>query len=443
MMEDGLSSTLTAHIFFFVICLFCRAIFSFLETSIAALRLFKLKEMAAESSAQYTTLFQNLEKHPHRVLITILIASNLADVILSAISTQITQIIFSRLHLSNGLGFWAGIVMATVTILLFGEIIPKNLARGRGERLFRSSLWITNIIFYLFYPLVSFLIKFTDFITAKISGTKDLESGSEWVSSEHEIQFLIDYIFEKGLIEKEKTEMLQNIFELGRTPVKDIMIAASDIVSIPVNLTTKQTLDVFLEHQFSRLPAWLDNKNNMMGMIHLKDVVAAIATNPDQPLKELLRPILFVPESAKVNQLLREFRYQHVHIAVVINEYGIITGLITLEDVLEEIVGEISDEHEEPIHEKIAPVRQGCWLIDATIALPEMSKLLNIDFDGTEEQTLGGFITEKLQHLPKKGESLWYKNYLFVVQRATEKRIMQLLVRREYRDEQGNVLNIE
>ncbi len=430
-MLDDSPSSLTAYIIFFVICLFCRAVFSFLETSIAALRLFKLKEMAAASSEHYHTLFQSLERHPHRVLITILIASNLADVILSAISTNITQIIFSRLHLSHGLGFWAGIVLATVTILLFGEIIPKNLARGRGEGLFRSSLWITNIIFYLFYPIVSFLIGFTDFITAKISGSSETETGSEWVSSEHEIQFLIDYIFEKGLIEREKTDMLQNIFELGRTRVKDIMIAASDIVSIPVTLTAKEALDLFIEHQFSRLPAWLDNKDNMVGMVHLKDVVAAIATDPSKQLKELLRPILLVPESVKVNQLLREFRYQHVHIALVINEYGEIAGLITLEDVLEEIVGEISDEHEEPIHEKISPVRQGSWLVDATISLTEMTDLLKISFDDTQEETLGGFITERLHHLPKKGESLLYKDYWFQVQRATEKRIMQILVTRD------------
>ena len=436
-MEDSISSSLTVQVLFFFLCLFCRSIFSFLETSIASLRLFKLKEMAASASAQYNTLFQNLEKHPQRVLITILIASNLSDVILSAISTRITQTIFSRLHFSDGLGFWAGIVMATVMILLFGEIIPKNLARSRGEKLFRSMLWITNIIFNLFYSLVSFLITITDFITAKISGSKDSEAGSEWVSSEHEIQFLIDYIFEKGLIEKEKTEMLQNIFELGRTPVKDIMIAASDIVSIPVNVTIKESLHLFLEHRFTRLPAWRDNKNNIVGMIHLKDVFVALSTDPERPLKDLLRPILFVHESVKVNQLLREFRYQHVHIAVVINEYGIITGLITLEDVLEEIVGEISDEHEEPIHEKISLVRQGCWLIDATISLAEASNFLGIDFDQSDETTtLGDFIIAKLGHVPKKGESFWYKNYLFQVQRATEKRIMQLLVTREYRDEQ-------
>lgn len=438
MIEDSQSGTLTAYIIFFVICLLCRAIFSFLETSIAALRLFKLKEMAAASSEQYATLFQSLEKHPHRVLITILIASNLADVILSAISTNITQIIFSRLNLSHGLGFWAGIALATVMILLFGEIIPKNLARGSGERLFRSILWITNIIFYLFYPIVSFLISFTDFITAKISGSSDAETGSEWVSSEHEIQFLIDYIFEKGLIEKEKTDMLQNIFELGRTPVKDIMIAASDIVSIPVTFTAQQALNLFLEHQFSRLPAWLDTNDNMVGMVHLKDVVAALAIDPKKPLKDLLRPILLVPESVKVNQLLREFRYQHVHIALVINEYGKITGLITLEDVLEEIVGEISDEHEEPIHEKIAPVRQGSWLVDATISLAEISNVLNIEFTDTQEQTLGGFVTERLHHLPKKGESLLYKDYWFQVQRATEKRIMQILVTRDTRGTTNN-----
>ena len=345
-MDESISSSLITPFIFFFVLLGLRAVLSFLETSVAALRLFKLKELAATTKS-YDFLFQNLENHPHRVLITVLFANSLTDVSITAVTTYIMSIITEHLHLAGILGFVASIMLVPIIILIFGEIIPKNLAKARGEKLFRSSLWITNFIFYLFYPLVTFLMRFSDYVIASISGPVSQENGSEWVSSEKEIQFLIDYIAEKGLIEKDKTEMLQNIFQLGQIPVKDIMIPASKIVSVPAQLTITETLDVFLEHNFSRLPVWDINKDNIIGMIHLKDIFAALSKNQNKPLKELIRPLLFVPEIMKVNALLQELRQQHMHIAVVLNEHGVIMGLITLEDVLEEIVGDIRDEHEQ------------------------------------------------------------------------------------------------
>lgn len=431
MVEDSISRTLTTPIVFFFLFLFLRALLSFLETSIAALRLFKLKELAASTSENYAALFQNLEKYPHRVLITILFANSLTDVTISALTTHIMDIVTKRLHLSGSIGFSVGIAVATVMILIFGEIIPKNLAKGKGEKLFRSSLGLTNFIFYLFYPLVSLLMRFTDFFTAKLMGTKDDETGSEWVSSEREIQFLIDYIFEKGLIEREKTKMLQNVFELGRTPVKDIMVPTTDIVSVPAQSTVKETLTIFYEHHFSRLPVWSETKDNFIGMIHLKDIFAVLSTNQNRPLQELIRPILFVPESVKVNQLLREFRQQHMHIALVLNEHGIVTGLITLEDVLEEIVGDINDEHEKTAYNKIIQCGNDSWFVDASISLDELTELLNIEFETEDAVTLGGFITERLQHIPKKDERFSYKNHLFQVQQTNEKKVLQVLIAQE------------
>jgi len=175
----------------FFIALTLRAVFSFLETSITALRLFKLKEMA-QSTEHYETLFKALEQTPHRVLITILIANSIADVTTAALATHITETFFASLHLSSGLGFSLGIIIASMAIIIFGEIIPKNLAKSRGERLFKSMLWLTNILFYMLYIPVTFLTKFSDFLVFKLMGKKSFESGSEWVSSELEIKFLIE-----------------------------------------------------------------------------------------------------------------------------------------------------------------------------------------------------------------------------------------------------------
>ena len=428
-MECVSTVSLTWPIVFFFIGLSLRALFSFLETSVTALRLYRLKELA-KSYGRYDGLFQSLESNPHRVLITILICNSLADVTTAALATNIMENFFKRFNLSGGLGFSFGIAIATIAILIFGEIIPKNLAKGRSEKLFTSTLWLVNIIFYLFYPLVTFINRFTSYVVAKIGGHAGSEGASEWISSEREIQFLIDYIHSKGLIEEEKNEMLQNIFELGRIPVKEIMIPSTDIVMITSDATIKDTLNIFCDHPFTRLPVYEKKTDNIIGMVHLKDIFMILTKNEEKAEKsvqEILRPILFVPESIKVNQLLREFRLKHMHIGMVINEHGSITGLITLEDVLEQIVGELRDELE-PQTEHIVPLKQGGWLIDASTPLEDVTDLLHITFETEGSVTLGGFLTEQLQHLPKKGERLLYKGFYFQVQKASIKRVLQVLV---------------
>lgn len=427
-MEPSPLQSLNTPLVLFGIALLARSVFSFLETSITAMRLFKLKELA-KRTGKYTTLFHTLETNPQQVLITILIANCLADVTSAALATHIMETIFAHLHLSGSLGFSLGIFIATLAILIFGEIIPKNIAKSRGDKLFSSTLWLANLSFRMLYPLVRLLQHFSNWFVHLIGGSQSSDT-SQWVSSEKEIQFLIDYINEKGLMESEKTEMLQNIFELGRTPVKEIIIPANEIVSISIESSLDDILNIFVQRQFTRLPVYQNSTDNIIGMIHLKDIFALLSRDEKKPLRELLHPILFVPETLKVNQLLREFREQHRHIAMVLNEHGIITGLITLEDVLEEIVGEISDEHE-PETEKIIPLKNGSYLVDGGISLQDLQEHLDIEIESQDSITLGGFLTEQLQHVPKKGERVQYKNYCFQVQKASTKRVISVLVFKE------------
>jgi putative hemolysin len=434
-MEVPLLTQLYPSLIFFCISLFVRAIFAFIETRITALRLFNLKELASTVGKRYETLFLALEKNPHRVLITILIVSSFADVTCAALATNITETIFQHFNLSSGWGFSLGVGIAGIMIILFGEILPKNLARARGERIFTSVLWLINMVYYALYIPVSGFIGISDALLYSTSEKSDSDGPAQWVSSEREVRFLIDYIHAQGILEKEKTEMLRNIFDLGRIPVKDIMVPAPDIISVDVETPIKEILERFSEHQFTRMPVYEGKPDNIIGMVHQKDIFVMLSHQEDKPLKEIVRPILFAPESVKINQILREFREQHMHIAIVLNEHGIVTGLITLEDVLEEIVGEISDEHE-PSEEKILALQQGGWLVDASIPLEELSEALKISFETEDSNTLGGFLTEKLQHLPKKGERIHYKNLYFQIQKASPKRVKQVLVFKEKKKNQ-------
>lgn len=399
------------------IALSFRATLSFLETSITALRLFRLKELS-HSTTQYQSLLQTLEKSPQRVLVTIIVANSFVDVSAASLATFIMTTIFTHIGLSSSVGFTFGITFASLGIVIFGEILPKTFARVRSEQAFKSVLWLINCIYYTLYPFVFVIVKFSDYVMYKVGGQEALESSSQWISSEREIQFLINYIHEKGLLELEKREMLQNVFQLGNTPIKEVMIPHEKILSLEANTPMERVFSFFSEHSYTRIPVYENTRDNIVGMVHQKDLFIMFSKGEQKILNQIVRPLMFVPETMTVIDLLGKFREKQLHMAIVINEQGILTGLVTLEDLIEEIVGEISDEHESTIG-KIMPMGEDEWLVDATITLEDLGTFLGITFVSAGSVSLAGFLTELLQHVPQKDEEILYKNFLFQIQKAT------------------------
>jgi len=423
MMDELPPSILYIQALGFLVTLFFCALFSLLETSVTALRLFKLKELES-STKGYKKLFAILEERPQHILFTILVANSLTNATCTALITSLMQNIFMRFNLSEGLGLSLGIAIATMAIVTFGEIIPKNIARVHGDKLLRYTLGITNFVYHALNPMVQFITKSADFIMLKFGKKSDAAQ----MPTENEIRFLIDYINEKGLMDKHKTAMLQSIFRLSKTPVKEIMIPETEIISLAANTTVQHAVETFIKYRFSRLPVFDEKHDNIIGIVYQKDIFFLSKEEPATTIKEFIRPIIFVPDSMKVNQLLRQFKQEKMHMAIVLNEYGGVDGLVTLEDVLEEIVGPIVDEHE-LIIEPVIPLKEGGWLINASVPLEDLYELLNITFEEAEEAlTLGGFLTEQLQHLPQKGEAIIYKNYRFQVYKANPKRVLQVLI---------------
>ena len=411
--------TVTFQFFLFFLFLFLAALFAFLETAFTALRLFKLKELE-KSVSKYKTLFIAWEKNPQRILITILIANNFAHVVTSVLISHLMQRFFGPIGLAVGIG------IATIMILVFGEIIPKSFAKTHHERLFGSFLWLVNILFHFMHPVVTILLKLADYFFSQL-GTQHILEKQQDLVSEKEIEFLIDYSDQKGLMETEKTEMLQNIFSLGQTQVKEVMIPENEIVKFNISDTIDQALLLFNSSRFTRLPVYDGDDDNIIGMIHYKDILEIAVKKEKSVLKNIVRPILFVPDAQKINQLLSEFLHKRMHMAIIINEYGNIIGLITLEDILEEIVGDIADEHE-MISSSIIKLDEGGWIVDGAVDLEELEDLLDITFSAENSVTIAGFLSEKFQHLPKKGERLFYKNYCFQIQQASARRVYQVLV---------------
>ena len=407
----------------FVVSLALCAIFSFLETSITALRIFKLKELS-KSINKYQNLFNILEKNPQSVLTTILIVNSLANAMCAALLSLVMTEVFLRFNLPEGFGFSIGVFIATAAILIFGEIIPKHLARAHGTNLLKSIIWLINLVYLALYPVAKVLTTISNFITNIIG----IKSGTEDEASEQEIQFLIDYIDEKGLMEPEKTKMLQSIFDIGTKPIKGIMVPGPDIVKINVEDSFEQALNIFKKCQFSRLPVYKGSPNHIIGMLHQKDLLLILQEGKqDTLLKDIVRQTIFAPGSMKINQLLREFKEQHKHMAIVLNENGDLFGLVTLEDVLEEIVGEIADEYES-VAKKLIPIQENNWVAEGSIGLKDLGKELGIHFEAESATTLGGFLIENFQYLPVKGEKLEYKDYTFQIQKTSAQRIFLVLI---------------
>ncbi|MEX2438005.1 MAG: hemolysin family protein [Candidatus Babeliales bacterium] len=411
----------------FGLSLLAVALFAFLETCITALRVFTLKEISETVSERYKPLLTSLETNPHRMLITILIAVSLANVTAASLATRLIENLFTELHLSQGVVFSLGIAITTSIILIFGEIIPKNFAKTHGENLFRSTLWFSNAVFYLLYPFVTFLLKISDFVMHRIAKTNSISQG---ISAEKEIKFMIDYLADQGLMETEKTDMLRNILTMGQTPIREIMVPEQDIIAVTTKITIKEAIELFSANHFSRVPVYTADNETIIGFIHQKDILMLASDTTKKTIKDYIRPISFVPEAMKANQLLQELKKKNMHMAIVLNEFGSITGLVTLEDTLEEIVGEIHDEFEISTKD-IIQIKDGGWLVDGSTDLEDIEKVLNISFKPATAITMSGFICEQLQHVPKKGDQTMHQGFSFSVQKATPRRVRQVMVEKQ------------
>lgn len=402
------------------------ALLAFMETSITAIRLFKVKELE-RSTSKYKQFLHTLEIQPQYVLMTILIATNMMCITTAVLLQNIIENVFADFDLPQGLGFTLGIVMGTIVVSLVGEIIPKSIAQALDNPL-ASLLWLANSMFYIMGPIAKPLLYISRYITHK-----GAEYPDDHIISEQEIRFLINYIEKKGLMEQDKTHMLQNIFRMENTHVKEILIPNSNIISVDINSDMHSILDLFQAHQFSRFPIFEHNPENIIGIIYQKDLFLALQHQPHiVDLKKLVKPIIFVPDCLKVSELLKEFKKQHIHMAMVLDEYGSTIGLVTLEDTLEEIVGDITDEHERFANfTKIVTNKDNEeWTVDATVDLDRLEDVLQIQFQVEAAVTLGGFLTEHAQRLLKTNEHIFYKGFCFTIEKANEKRVILVNIKK-------------
>jgi len=337
-------------------------------------------------------MVENLKSRPERLLVTILIGNNVVNIAASALATSIVF----QFTKSYAVGITTGIM--TLIILIFGEITPKTLATRYNERIALIVAKPLLMLQTVFFPIIIAFEAFTNLL-ANISGQKKSP-----LVTEEEIETFVTVAEKAGQIKDVERRMIHRIFKLDDLEAKDVMTPRHKIVSVSAESKIRDVAEVFHSRGYSRLPVYKGNLDHVKGFVHVVDVQQSLLEKENQAVDTIMRPILFVPESKKLDSLLRFFQRRRQHIAVVVNQFGTNTGLVTLEDVLEEIVGEIMDETEkiEPVIKKLS---EHSYLVQGRADIDEINEKCKVNLpEDKAPYPISSYILDKIGRIPQEGE---------------------------------------
>ena len=418
--DDNLDPSTSIQLVFLIILLMLSAFFSSAETALTTTNRHKMRSLAEEGDSRATLVLKLIE-NPGKLLSTILIGNNIVNLSASSLATSLAITLWG----SVGAGIATGIL--TFLILIFGEITPKTFATLKSESI---SLLYARIIYML-----------TIILTPVIAIVNTLSSGllfllhidpkqSNKVMTEKELRTIVDVSHEEGVIEEDEKEMINNVFDFGDLLAKEVMIPRIDITFAPVDISYNDLIQIFMEEQFSRLPVYDDTKEKVIGIVNLKDLYFYRIEHPEEEfnLRNIMRTPFFTYETQKISTLMSKMREESISFAIVLDEYGATAGLITLEDLIEEIIGEIRDEYdaEEAEHFKVLSEQQ--YVADASMKLDDLNDLLDLTIDSEDYDSIGGKIIELLDHLPEPGETAETEEVTFKVLSADKRRIEKVLI---------------
>ena len=391
-----------------IILILINAFFASAEIAFISLNDAKIDIQAKEGNKKAKKI-QNMLKNPSKFLATIQIGVTLAGFLSSAFASdtfadKLAPILNTWLP-SVSISTWKSVSIIIITIILsyftlvFGELVPKRIAMKYYEKVSFASIGIIKTISVITAPFVKFLT-FSTNIVSKLFGVTGEEEDNV---TEEEIRMMVDVGEENGTIEEEEKEMINNVFEFNDKFVSEIMVPRNKIFALDIDMTIAEVIEKLSEDmRYSRIPVYDENMDNIKGIIYIKDLLIS-NKNKNSKIKSLVKEAYFVSETKRVNELFQELRKDKKQIAIVLDEYGGTAGMVTMEDILEEIVGEIYDEYDKET-DKFKKIDNNTFLFDASIALYDVEKFLDIDIDEEDVDTLGGYLIKKLDRIPKDGE---------------------------------------
>ena len=385
----------TYQILILLILLALSAFFSSNETALMSVNKIRLRSLADEGNKRAAMALDILENQTPKLLSAILIGNNIVNISASSLATTLAY--------SFG-GYMVSIVtvILTVLILIFGEITPKNYATINAERLTLRYIPVFKFLMTIMTPVIFIINLFSRGVMRLMRVDPDAASKA---MTEEELRTIVDVSHEDGVIESDEKEMIYNVFDLGDATAKDIMVPRVHVTFADVESTYDELIEIFREDKFTRLPVYKDSQNNIVGIINMKDLLL-YDKNEEFVIDRFLRKPHFTYETKSISDLLVEMKDSTFNIAIVLDEYGDMAGLITLEDILEEIVGEIHDEYDEKEDELVQKISDREYIIEGSMHLDDVNDHLNTELDSEDYDSLGGFIIEHLDRLPVAGDEV-------------------------------------
>nr|WP_314447700.1 hemolysin family protein [uncultured Lachnoanaerobaculum sp.] len=400
-----------------IILLSASAFFSSAETALMTsnkLRMRNLADNGNKRAAKVLKVTENTDK----MLSAILIGNNIVNLTASSISTTLTLKIFG----SKLVGIATGIL--TFLILVFGEITPKNVASKNAEKMALIYIGVISFLVTLLTPVIFIVNTVAKFVISIFNKNGDDNNAV----TEEELRAMVEYSHEEGIIENEEKKMIVNVVDFGDTVAGDIMVPRVDMVMVDEKSSYEEILQVFREERYTRIPVYEETPDNVIGILNVKDFLL-IEDKENFVMKELLREPLYTYEYKKTSALMMDMRKTGANIVIVLDEYGITAGLITLEDMLEEIVGEIRDEFDADEDEGITKVSDLEYLIDGSTNLDDINDRIGLSLSSEEYESIGGLIMEKLGRLPVEGEIINFDNIVLTVKKMDHARIEKVCLK--------------
>nr|WP_269205716.1 hemolysin family protein [Clostridium botulinum] len=391
------------------------ALFSASETALTSLSKIRIRQMK-EEGIKRAEIVDKLVDNTNKMLSAILVGNNVVNIGASALATSIAINQFGEK------GVTISTVVMTIVVLIFAEITPKSLASSNPEKV---SLGVAKYIEFITVVLNPIAVVFT-YITKgilKIFGV-NADTSKPFITEE-ELKTMLDVSHEEGVLEITERKMIYNVFEFGDSQVKDVMIPRADIVALDINSSYDEIVETFKMQQFSRIPIYEEEIDNVIGILHVKNLVLASKENFD--IRDIIHEPYFTYEYKKTTELFEEMRKQRISLTIVLDEYGGTVGLITMEDLVEEIVGDIEDEYDEH-NIGIEVIKEDEYIIDGSIKIDEVNDMIGTNIESEDFDTIGGFVIGELGRFPEQGEMIEYMNVKFIIEEIDRNRIKKLKV---------------
>lgn len=398
---------LSQLIFLFILILL-NAYFAATEIAFISLNDAKIEKQAKEGNKKAKQI-QKMLKNPSKFLATIQIGITLAGFLSSAFASDAFADKLAPV-LNNAMPFlsltaWRNISIILITLILsfftlvFGELVPKRLAMKYYEKISYATVGVIKAISIVTAPFVKLLTWSTN-IVSKIFGVSEQE---EEIVTEEEIKMMVDQGEENGAIEETEKELINNVFDLNDIVASEIMTHRTDMYAIEINENLYELLDEIDEYKYSRIPVYEETIDNIKGILFLKDVLKLVSMKKEIKIKDILREAYFVPESKPINEIFKELQNNKKQMAIVVDEYGGTAGVLTMEDILEELVGNIFDEYDD-VEVEYKKLDDNTYLIEGSVSLYELKKILDVELPEGDYETLSGYLIENLGRLPEEGE---------------------------------------